>query len=189
MSSIADSHPPPGSERDSTVRQPRTAWAWAFATFFGIGYLKPGPGTWGSVAALLTWLAAALLPYSRPSGWHLAFGTALAAAAALAVGIPVATIVERQSAGPDGMASDPQFIVLDEVVGQWIALIGITADWKHAVVSLVLFRAFDITKPPPARQFDRMHGGFGIMMDDVAAGVYALLLGHLLRSHVLTRWF
>lgn len=171
---------PHGGDRGSSARPPRTAWAWTLATFFGVGYLKPGPGTWGSVAALLVWIAAALLPYPHTSNWHLALGTALAAAFALAVGIPAATIVERESAGPDGAATDPQFVVLDEAVGQWIALIGIAPDWRHAIVSLLLFRVFDITKPPPARQFDRMHGGFGIIMDDVAAGAYALVVGHLL---------
>jgi phosphatidylglycerophosphatase A len=66
--------------------------------------------------------------------------------------------------------------VLDEVVGQWIALIGATiVPWSWPLAFL-LFRVFDIVKPPPARQFDRMHSGFGIMMDDVAAGAYALIL-------------
>jgi phosphatidylglycerophosphatase A len=73
-------------------------------------------------------------------------------------------------------AEDPQFVVADEVVGQWIALIGATVQPGSWVLAFVLFRFFDIVKPPPARQFDKMRGGFGIMMDDVAAGIYALVL-------------
>jgi phosphatidylglycerophosphatase A len=89
----------------------------------------------------------------------------------LLVGIPASTIVSRE-AGTD----DPSFVVLDEVVGQWIALVGATLVPWSWLLAFLLFRAFDIWKPAPARQFDRMHSGFGIMMDDVAAGVYALIL-------------
>ena len=70
-------------------------------------------------------------------------------------------------------------MVIDEVAGQLFALIAIPADWKHAALALLLFRLFDITKPPPIRQLERLHGGTGIMLDDVAAGLIALALGHL----------
>ncbi len=143
-----------------------------------MGLLKPGPGTWGSVAAMLLWLAGV---YGlRPSPIALGLGTLVAALVALGVGIPAATIVGRES-GRD----DPQHVVLDEAAGQWIALaacsFGGRADWRHALVALALFRLFDITKPPPARQLERLHGGAGVMLDDVAAGVYALLVAALLQ--------
>jgi phosphatidylglycerophosphatase A len=147
----------------------RTGWAWALATFFGTGFLRPGPGTWGSAAGLGIWLAVA--HWGHPTRAHLAAGTAVAALVLLLIGIPASTLVARE-AGTD----DPGFVVLDEVVGQWIALIGATLTPWSWLLAFLLFRVFDITKPPPARQFDRMHGGFGIMMDDVAAGVYALIL-------------
>ncbi|HEY0797386.1 MAG TPA: phosphatidylglycerophosphatase A, partial [Acidisarcina sp.] len=76
---------------------------------------------------------------------------------------------------------DPQHVVLDEVVGQWIALIACPADWVHPLLALALFRLFDITKPPPARQLEDLSGGWGIMLDDVAAGLYALLVLQLVR--------
>jgi phosphatidylglycerophosphatase A len=152
---------------------PRTRWAWTAATFFGTGFLRPGPGTWGSAAALLLWLGAAA--WWHPSRTALAVGTALAALAATLVGIPAATIVARESG-----REDPGFVVLDEAAGQWIALLAASpARWQQWLLAFLLFRFFDILKPPPARQFDRMHGGFGIMMDDVAAGLYALLAGVL----------
>ena len=77
-----------------------------------------------------------------------------------------------------------RFVVLDEVTGQWIALIGAAVRPRDWLLAFLLFRAFDILKPPPARQFDRMHSGFGIMMDDVAAGVYAMLLVWLASRYI-----
>ncbi len=79
---------------------------------------------------------------------------------------------------------DPGHVVLDEVCGQWIALMAAPADWQHALLALLLFRAFDILKPWPARQLERLHGGAGIMFDDVAAGIYALLV-----FIVIHRWW
>ncbi len=152
----------------------RTAWAWVVATFFGAGLLRPGPGTYGSVAALLVWVGAAHL-------WHgigLAIGTALAALAATLIGIPSATIAARESG-----RKDPGFVVIDEVAGQWIALIGIRPDWPHAILALLLFRLFDIWKPWPIRRLEQLPEGTGIMLDDVAAGALALALGL-----ALARW-
>jgi phosphatidylglycerophosphatase A len=147
----------------------RTGWAWALSTLFGVGFLRPGPGTWGSAAALLLWLAAA--HGLHPTRGHLALGTALAALLVTLIGIPASNIVVREAG-----TEDPGFVVLDEAAGQWIALIGATLQPWSWLLAFLLFRVFDILKPPPARQFDRMHGGFGIMMDDVAAGLYALVL-------------
>lgn len=151
------------------MKKQRTGWAWALATFFGTGYLRPGPGTWGSAAGLLLWLAVA--HWAHPTRGNLALGTAIAALVLLLIGIPASAIVAREAG-----TEDPGFVVLDEVVGQWIALIGATTLWWSWLLAFLLFRVFDILKPPPARQFDRMHSGFGIMMDDVAAGLYALIL-------------
>jgi len=152
----------------------RTAWAWAVATFFGAGLLRPGPGTYGSAAALLLWVGAAHLWHGTP----LAVGTALAALATALVGIPAATIVARESGH-----KDPGYVVIDEVAGQWIALIGTRPDWPHAVLALLFFRLFDIWKPWPIRRLEALPDGTGIMLDDVAAGVLALALGL-----ALARW-
>jgi len=102
--------------------------------------------------------------------------TAAGALIALAVGVPAGTVVARESG-----TEDPQHVVIDEVAGQWIALIACPVDWKHPLVALALFRLFDIFKPPPARQLEDLPGGWGIMLDDVAAGLYALLVLQVLR--------
>jgi phosphatidylglycerophosphatase A len=154
----------------------RTTWAWLIATWFGAGRMKPGPGTYGSVAAVLLWYLAA---HGLHTSWiSLAIGTAAAALIATLIGIPAATIVAREAG-----REDPGFVVVDEVAGQWIALIAMRPDWKHALLALVLFRLFDIWKPWPIRRLEALPEGTGIMLDDVAAGVLALLCGLL-----LSRW-
>ncbi len=152
----------------------KTLWAWTLGTFFGAGLLKPGPGTYGSIAAVLLWFGAANA--LQPSPIALAIGTAVAAVVVTLIGIPAATIVARESG-----LEDPGHVVIDEVAGQLIALIAIPADWRHAAVSLLLFRAFDIIKPPPVRQLERLPKGTGIMLDDVAAGLLALLVAQVVR--------
>ncbi len=113
---------------------------------------------------------------------QFAVGTAIAALLAVLAGIPASTIVSREAA-----TEDPSFVVLDEVAGQWIALIVAgTRPWEW-LLAFLLFRVFDILKPSPARQFDRMHSGFGIMMDDVAAGIYAMVI-LLLARFFSTGW-
>jgi phosphatidylglycerophosphatase A len=165
--------PEPVAQPVPTIEK-KTVWAWTVATFFGAGYGKPGPGTWGSVAALLLWAAYAWLAHPAPAALLLAL--AIGIAIALVLGVPAATIVERQSG-----RTDPGFVVIDEVIGQWIALLGSPADWRHGLIALVLFRLFDITKPFPVRRLERLPGGWGIVFDDVAAGLYALGVASLIR--------
>jgi phosphatidylglycerophosphatase A len=148
----------------------KTRWAWLVATFFGAGFLKPGPGTYGSAAALLLWYGVAHL--LLPSSTALAVGTAVAALVVTLIGIPAASLAARESG-----RKDPGFVVIDEVAGQLVALIAIRPDWKHALLGFLLFRLFDILKPPPVRQLERLPEGTGIMMDDIAAGVLALIVG------------
>lgn len=157
-----------------TTPQKKTLWAWTLGTFFGAGLLKPGPGTYGSIAALLLWYGAAHA--LNPSPLALAIGTAIAAIIVTLIGIPAATIVARESG-----RKDPGHVVVDEAAGQLIALIAIPADWRHAALSLLLFRLFDILKPPPIRQFERLPEGTGIMLDDIAAGLFALACAQLAR--------
>jgi phosphatidylglycerophosphatase A len=152
----------------------KTAWAWTVATFFGVGFGKPGPGTWGSVAAVLLW--AALVWLAHPSAQMLLIVLLGGIALVILFGVPAATIAESQSG-----QQDPGFVVIDEVAGQWIALLGSRARWREAVLALLLFRLFDITKPFPIRRLERLPKGSGIVFDDVAAGLYALGVGWLLR--------
>jgi len=145
----------------------KTTWAWAVATFVGIGKLKPGPGTWASAVTVLLWWAANRGTFV-PNQWLVA---AILAVFVTLVGIPASTIVARESG-----SKDPSFVVIDEVAGQLIALISVPAEWKYLLASLILFRVFDIVKPPPLRRLERLPEGTGIMLDDVGAGIYAWLI-------------
>jgi phosphatidylglycerophosphatase A len=146
-------------------------WASAIATFFGIGRLRPGPGTWASAATTLLWaaLASELAPSLRTP---VAIGIAILV---ILIGIPAATQVSRSTG-----IKDPQFVVIDEVAGQLVTLIVVPLAWKSFLAGFILFRAFDILKPPPVRQLEAIPEGAGIVLDDVAAGLYAFLVLHLL---------
>jgi phosphatidylglycerophosphatase A len=93
----------------------------------------------------------------------------------IVVGIAAATQVCRASG-----KKDPQFVVIDEVAGQLITLIAVPLTWQSILTGFILFRAFDIIKPPPVRQLERLSEGTGIVLDDVAAGIYALLVMQIL---------
>jgi phosphatidylglycerophosphatase A len=149
----------------------RPRWAVLIATFFGVGRLKPGPGTWGSAATVILWALAS----SQISAGSRTWVTIAAAAMVTLVGIPAATRVARASG-----LKDPQFVVIDEVAGQLVTLIAVPLAWKTFLAGLILFRAFDILKPPPVRQLESLPEGTGIVVDDLGAGLYALGVMHLL---------
>lgn len=140
------------------------------ATFFGIGRLRPGPGTWGSLVTVLLWAA---LAHSLTASLRTPAALALALVVTL-LGIPAATQVARGVG-----AKDPQFVVIDEVAGQIVALIAVPLAWKSFLAGFILFRVFDIVKPPPVRQLEALPEGAGIVLDDIAAGLYALAVVHL----------
>ena len=154
------------------ARSPEPVWARLTATFFHIGYCKPGPGTWASAATMLLWRG--LGPLTSLSDRTIA---AIAASVAVTLaGIPAATRHAR-AVGRE----DPSEVVIDEVAGQMIAMIGASLDWRSMLAALILFRAFDITKPFPLRRLEHLPDGIGIMLDDVGAGLYALALMQLAR--------
>lgn len=160
---------PPAPTTSPAGRAP--LWATLVATFFGAGRLKPGPGTWGSLATVLLWALASsrIPPASRP------WATLVAAAAVTIIGIPAATRVARAHG-----SKDPQFVVIDEVAGQLVALIAVPLAWKTFLVGFILFRTFDMWKPFPIRRLERLPEGTGIVVDDLGAGIYALAVVHLL---------
>ncbi|MEM7440420.1 MAG: phosphatidylglycerophosphatase A [Pseudomonadota bacterium] len=143
------------------------------ATFFGTGYLRPASGTWGSFAAL-------------PAAYGIIWATgpfvfALATIVVFLVGVWATGQVTAGSS-----EKDPSIIVIDEVAGQWLTLwpvafgaasagVALHVLWPGWVCAFFLFRLFDITKPWPANYFDRMKTPFGVMADDIVAGVYAAL--------------
>jgi len=154
-----------------TSRPAAPLWATVVATFFGLGRLKPGPGTWASVATAILWALASIAIPVAARTWS----TIIAGAVATLVGIPAATRVARAYG-----AKDPQFVVVDEVAGQLTTLIAVPLAWKTFLAGLILFRIFDIVKPFPIRRLERLPEGTGIVVDDLGAGFYALAIMHLL---------
>jgi len=138
------------------------------ATWFYCGYAPKAPGTAGSLAAVaIAWL---LHEYAGVPP----LGFAIMALALLGPAIWAADVTARETG-----LKDPQIVVVDEVVGQWIAIAGAAfgrLDWKAWCAAFVLFRAFDMWKPPPVRQLEQIPGGAGIVLDDVMAGIYAALV-------------
>src|SRR5712692_4247507 len=155
----------------SEDRPPAPLWATVIATFFGAGRLRPGPGSWGSAATILLWWI--LTRWIAPN-WQPWLALLLAVLAVLA-GIPAATRVARAAA-----LKDPQFVVIDEVAGQLITLIAAPVSWKSLLLGFILFRGFDIVKPPPLRRLEHLPEGVGIVADDVGAGLYALAVMQML---------
>jgi phosphatidylglycerophosphatase A len=133
-------------------------------TWFGAGLLPMMPGTWGSLAAL-------------PCAWAI---RSLWGAAGLAIGIAIVFAAGCWAAGTMAKASgvrDPAAIVIDEVAAQWLVLLPAPLDPLPYAAAFLLFRLFDIWKPWPVGWADcRVHGGLGIMLDDLFAAVYAVLL-------------
>lgn len=137
------------------------------ATWFYCGYFPKGPGTAGSLGALLVaW------PIAVWSGWSPHVILALAV-----VGLAPAIWAADRMARDTG-SKDPQVVVVDEVIGQWIALAAVPYldEWDCWLAAFVLFRLFDIWKPWPIRALEKIPGGAGIVLDDVGAGIYAALV-------------
>jgi phosphatidylglycerophosphatase A len=150
------------------VAGPRGAREWTahvLAVWFGCGHVPLIPGTAGTLGAIPLYLLV------RPLGLAAVAATALAVTL---VGLWAAGVVERRLG-----TKDPQIVCIDEVAGVFITWIAAPATWPGLIAGVVLFRIFDQWKPWPARAAERLGGGAGVMLDDVAAGVWgaALLSG------------
>ncbi len=151
--------------------------SWIIATWFGSGLLPKAPGTWGSLAAI---------PFAYIiSIYSCLYALTFSILALFFIGIWASDKIEESA-----QIKDPGFIVVDEVVGQWIALLPLPFLYSFidtnsfyyfsapiAIVAFIAFRIFDIWKPWPANYADKnFSGGYGIMFDDVIAGMYALIV-------------
>ena len=144
------------------------------ATFFYSGLIRPAPGTWGSLAAL-------------PAAWVLhALGGSWLVVAAIVLAFAAGVWATREEAAATGI-HDPQHVVIDEVAGQWIALLpvligadhvgaDVLALWPGWIAAFVFFRLFDIWKPGPVGWADRRDDAMGVMLDDVIAGILAAVV-------------
>ncbi len=138
--------------------------AYIFATCGGVGFFPVAPGT----AATVVGIVLVVLVNSNMTLYvSIIMGL-------LALGIPVCSYLERQIG-----RADPGILVIDEVVGVMVALIGLPLTWSTVIIGFFLFRAFDMFKIYPINRLESLPGGFGIMMDDVMAGLYTNIVLHL----------
>ena len=146
-------------------RSRREAVARIFATWFGCGLSPVAPGTMGSLAAIVIAWPLSMAGFGRIQFLILSF-------ALLYPAIQAADVVEKASA-----KKDPQIVVIDEVLGQWLTLAGaLRFNLPAFGISFALFRLFDVWKPPPIRLIERVPGGSGIVLDDMMAGAYAAIV-------------
>lgn len=144
-------------------RAPLDAIGLGVATLLGVGRSPVIPGTAGTLASLpLVLLAAAFLP--------------LPGYAALTLGVSLLGIWAAGRAARVLGLKDPGDVVIDETAGLFVTFLGIPPGWSAAALGFFCFRAMDILKPPPARQLEHLPSGWGIMLDDLMAGVYANLM-------------
>jgi phosphatidylglycerophosphatase A len=140
--------------------------ALTIATWFGCGYFPWGPGTIGALAGIL--IAVALHFYLGAGRLALLIATLVLLAPAIWASTNTARIVAK---------TDPGIVVVDEVLGQWTTLLGVAVfNWKALLAGFILFRVFDIWKPWPVCEFEKLPGGTGIVADDLAAGIYGALI-------------
>ncbi|MEO5346838.1 MAG: phosphatidylglycerophosphatase A [Magnetococcus sp. YQC-9] len=139
-------------------------FAFILATFFGSGLLPKAPGTWGTVAAV---------PLAFFCQWLGTFGFWTILAVVTVLGVWSAGVVCRVTG-----REDPSEVVIDEVAGFLLTMIDGPLGGAGMVVGFVLFRLFDIFKPWPVNALERLPGGWGVMADDLAAGVYAAMILH-----------
>lgn len=136
------------------------------ATSFGFGFLPVAPGTWGAIFAIIAWLPLYLW---APAAVTLAV-TAAAVVLFTVLGTWASSVSERY------WGHDPVVACVDETVGQWISLLPVVAGvapWWEILLSLALFRFFDIVKPLGIRAMERLPRGYGMMADDILAGIYS----------------
>ena len=131
----------------------------ALATLGPVGNIRPAPGSWGSAAAVL--IAAGL---ASMSGWLLQAALVTVCVA----GVRAADVYEMTTGQKDASP-----VIIDEVAGQWIALLAVPFDWRWWLAAFLAFRFFDILKPGPVRLAERLPGGYGVMADDIVAGALA----------------
>ena len=135
--------------------------AYGLATCVGIGKLPWAPGAWGTLSAIPVLLLLGQVPSSLLAAW---------------AGLVLVSIWASGRVAKELGVDDPGIIVIDEFCGMLTAFLFVPINGPRLVIEFIAFRLFDVTKPPPIRLLERLPGGFGIVLDDVMAGLYVQLL-------------
>lgn len=144
--------------------------AYLLSTGFYVGKLPIAPGTFGTLVAIPL-----ILVY-----WDKGILAQISISLAVFfVGIWASTVVSQNFSN-----DDPDFVVIDEIAGLMVSMIGIKPTWEYILIAFILFRIFDILKPFPIKRFEKLEAGLGIMADDVVAGIYVLILMHIITKFI-----
>ena len=131
---------------------------------FYSGYIKTASGTWGSLAGLIIYL---IPGFENPSLMILMISLFIL------IGVPIATKFELI------YGNDPKECTIDEIVGMWITLLFLPKKIWWIILAFLIWRVLDIIKPYPARKLENVKGGWGVMLDDIMAGIYSFVLVQL----------
>ncbi|WP_242462897.1 phosphatidylglycerophosphatase A family protein [Persephonella atlantica] len=140
--------------------------AYFLSTGFFAGKSPIAPGTVGTLVGLIP-----ILIYWTKGGQYQLLNQISITVAVFLIGIWASTVVVESY-----KEKDPDYVVIDEIAGYMVAMIGFTPTWQHLLLAFVVFRFFDIVKPPPVRFFEKLPSGFGVMADDVVAGIYTWIV-------------
>ncbi|WP_457623682.1 phosphatidylglycerophosphatase A family protein [Persephonella sp.] len=153
----------------------KVMFAYIFSTGLYAGKIPIAPGTIGTLVGLIP-----ILIYWTKGGSYMLINQISITLAVFFIGLWASTVVVETF-----KEKDPEYIVIDEIAGYMVAMIGIEPTWQNLLIAFIIFRIFDILKPPPIRFFERLPSGLGVMADDVIAGIYTLVIMHLLVNYVL----
>jgi len=161
-----------GLEKDTEKQEDsfKTMVAFFLSTGLFVGKIPVAPGTLGTLVGIIP-----VLIYWNKGGQYQLLNQISITMAVFLIGIWASTVVVETF-----REKDPEYVVIDEIAGYMVAMIGFEPTWQHLVMAFVIFRFFDILKPPPIKYFERLPSGLGVMADDIVAGIYSWVVMFIL---------
>lgn len=148
----------------------KTMVAFMLSTGLFVGKIPIAPGTIGTLVGIFP-----ILIYWTRGGQYQLWNEIFITLAVFLVGIWASTVVVETFKD-----KDPEYVVIDEIAGYMVSMIGFYPSWQHLLIAFVLFRIFDILKPPPIKMFEKLPSGLGVMVDDIIAGIYTWIIMFIL---------
>ena len=148
----------------------KTMVAFMLATGLFVGKIPIAPGTIGTLVGIFP-----ILIYWTRGGQYQLWNEIFITLAVFLIGIWASTVVVETFKD-----KDPEYVVIDEMAGYMVSMIGFYPSWQHLLIAFVLFRIFDILKPPPIKMFEKLPSGLGVMADDIIAGIYTWIIMFIL---------
>ncbi len=148
----------------------KTMVAFMLSTGLFVGKIPIAPGTIGTLVGIFP-----ILIYWTRGGQYQLWNEIFITLAVFLIGIWASTVVVETFKD-----KDPEYVVIDEMAGYMVSMIGFYPSWQHLLIAFVLFRIFDILKPPPIKMFEKLPSGLGVMADDIIAGIYTWIIMFIL---------